>query len=127
MPQPYSVDLRERVLQACAEGQLKRSEIAARFRVSEAALYNWLRRARESGSCAPKPHAGGKRSEVDTVLLRRLVEEQNDRTLPEYTAAYAHETGRRFCPSHFSRLLKRLDLPRKKRLFTPASSRGKTL
>lgn len=127
MPQPYSMDLRERVLRACAEGQLRRSEIADRFEISEAALYNWLKRARETGSFAPKPHAGGKTSEVDTAVLRRLVEEQNDRTLPEYTAAYAEETGRRFCASHFSRLLKQLDLPRKKRVSMPASSSGKTL
>ncbi len=115
MPKPYSQDLRERVLAACDAGTLKRSEIAQQFNVCEAALYNWLRRRRESGSAAPKPHKGGLTSGLDETVLKEIVEANNDRTLEEYAALYFGRTGRRFHPSWLSRACTRLKLTRKKR------------
>jgi transposase/transposase-like protein len=50
MPQPYSGDLRERVVAAAASQT--QAEVAARFAVGESTVYKWCRRARESGSAA---------------------------------------------------------------------------
>ena len=59
MPQPYSADLRERVLIACERGDGPQVEIARRFQVCAATVSNWRRQAREEGRRQPKPHSGG--------------------------------------------------------------------
>jgi transposase-like protein len=41
MPRPYSTDLRERALRACARGRVTRARIAALFGVGETPLYRW--------------------------------------------------------------------------------------
>jgi len=43
MPQPYSPDLRERVLVACTRGDLPQVEIARRFQGCSATVSNWRR------------------------------------------------------------------------------------
>ena len=47
MPQPYSPDLRARVLVACERGDLPQVEIARRFQVCPATVSNWRRQERE--------------------------------------------------------------------------------
>ena len=116
MPQPYSGDLRERVV-AAATSQTQ-VEVAARFAVSESTVYKWCRRARETGSAAAKPHTGGGRPKVDaagTPVLLALVEERNDRTLAELAALYGQRTGAAVSIHAIWRALRRLDLRRKKK------------
>jgi transposase len=122
MPGAYSMDLRQRVITACEAGDRTRSEIAEQFQISKGTLYDWLRRWRAEQSVAPAAHAGGYASEVDAAVLRALVEDRNDRTLPEYAELYAERTGRRYSPSHLSRVLKELKLVRKQRRYAPRSS-----
>ena len=116
MPRPYSVDLRERVVAAAAHQT--QAAVAARFAVSESAVYKWCRRAREAGTVAPKPHSGGGTAKVDAsgaAVLRALVVERNERTLAELAAAYADRTGVRLSIPAVWRACKRLDLRRKKK------------
>jgi transposase len=116
------MDLRERVIAACEAGVLSRSKIAEQFQISEGSLYNWLRRWRALRSFAPVARRGGRGSEVDGVLLKSLVEAQNDRTLAEYAEVYEQQTGRRYHPSHLSRMLIRLGISRKRRRYAPRNS-----
>ena len=74
MPQPYSPDLRERVLVACERGDLPQVEIARRFQVCPATVSNWRRQEREEGRRAAKPHSGG-------VLSGRFHRQASDRLL----------------------------------------------
>jgi transposase len=67
----YSMDLRERVIAACDEEADTRAEVAGRFSVSESWVRRLLRRRREAGSIAPKPH-GGQRPAFDAEGLERL-------------------------------------------------------
>ena len=122
MPGAYSMDLRQRVVAACEAGEFTRSEIAQQFQISEGTLYDWLRRWRASHSFAPAAHSGGHVSALDSALLRQLVEEQSDRTLPEYARLYAERTGRLYSPSRLSRVLKELKLSRKGKRYAPQSS-----
>ncbi|WP_147021855.1 helix-turn-helix domain-containing protein, partial [Microvirga aerophila] len=69
MPQPYSPDMRERGLVACAWGDLPQVEIAHRFQVCPATVSNWRRQEREEGRRAPKPHSGGVPSRLDVAAL----------------------------------------------------------
>lgn len=116
MPQPYSVDLRERVVAAAVHQT--QAAVAARFAVSESTVYKWCRRARETGALAPKPHTGGGAGQLDAAgaaVLRALVAERNDRTLAELAMLYADRTGRRLSIYAVWRACKRLDLRRKKK------------
>lgn len=59
MARAYSLDLRERVAGAVAEGK-SCYEAAAQFSVSPSSAIKWSRRRRETGSVAAKP-VGGRR------------------------------------------------------------------
>ncbi len=124
MARAYSLDLRERVVAAAREEDLTRAEVAQRFGIGEATLYNWLRRWQDEGSLVPRRHGGGRRPSLDEggmQQLKMLVEEQNDRTLEEYRALLAEKTGGAMSTSALDRALTQLALPRKKRRFTPPS------
>jgi transposase len=85
MAEPYSQDLRERVVAAVDEGDT-REEAAERLGVSVRFVYDMLRLRRETGSLAPRPHAGGKASAVDETArakIRGLVAAKPDATLAE--------------------------------------------
>lgn len=83
---PYSMDLRQRVAQAVdrREGSLR--QLARRFCVGLSFVSRLLRRRRQAGTLAPKPHGGGQRPALDEqalLRLRQLLQEQPDATLQE--------------------------------------------
>lgn len=124
MPGPYSLDLRQRVLAACDEGRMKRREIAEVYNVGESTIYEWLKLRETTHSLAPKPHTGGRSSDLDAAVLDELVEAENDRTLAEYATAYAERTGRRYSISHLCRGLKLARLRRKKNAASQRAAPG---
>ena len=115
MPAPYSPDLRQRVLHACAMVEGSRVAIARRFQVSERIVYLWLRQEREEGRTAAKPHAGGLPSRFDAALVRTLHAAQPDVTLAECAARYQARTGQAISVSSVERLVQQLDLRRKRK------------
>jgi transposase len=86
MPQSYSGDLRERVIEAVEAGASRR-EAAERFEVSVASAVKWLQRWCENRSAAPKPR-GGSISPLEQFAteILTLVAEQPDLTLVEIVA-----------------------------------------
>ena len=115
MPSPYSADLRQRVLAACAAHDASRAELARRYRIGESTLYRWLEAEREEGRTAAKPHAGGPTSRFDSAVLRRLFDDQPDATLAEVAARYEAQTGVAISVSSVERLAQLLELRRKKK------------
>src|SRR4051812_30889191 len=98
MPQPYSADLRERVLVASEQGEGSQVAIARRFRVCPATVCNWIRQARHEGRRSPKPHRGGPAGmlgSTEHALLQALVAEINDARLDEYAERLFALTGTR--------------------------------
>jgi len=86
MPVPYSQDLRERVLAACARS-MKTKQIADLFGVSTSWVRRVKQRRREHGEVAPRPPEPAARySKIDRVRLRELVETHPDATLVELRA-----------------------------------------
>ena len=69
---PYSMDLRERVVAACDARDGTRAAIAARFSVSESWVRKVLRQRRDTGSIAPRPHGGGRAAAFDDEAAGRL-------------------------------------------------------
>src|SRR4249919_1099272 len=87
MPQSFSGELRERVIDAVEAGASRR-EAAEHFEVSVASAVKWLQRWRERKSAAPKPRGGSisPLEEFATEILA-LVAERPDLTLVETVAA----------------------------------------
>ncbi len=66
MPEPLSLDLRERIVAAYERGDMTRDQVAALFQVGRASVNRLVRRFRETGSVEPSPHGGGKRRKLTT-------------------------------------------------------------
>lgn len=121
----YSLDLRERAVAACDEGEETREEVAERFGVSTSFIRKLLRRRRETGSIAARPRSGGVPAALkagDLRQVRRLVEHQPDATLEELCDRLAKRTGTSVKGWTMCRAVGALGLRRKKSLCTPASA-----
>jgi transposase len=82
----YSLDLRERIVDALERGLGTRSEVATLFGVHESFVYKLLRQKRQRGDLAPLPHGGGadaKLNEDQLLLLADLVAKDPDATLEQ--------------------------------------------
>ena len=64
MVRPYSIDLRERVVAAVADGDTCRA-VAAQFGVSVASVVKWSQRFRATGSVAPGKMGGHVRPKLE--------------------------------------------------------------
>lgn len=85
----YGMEFREAVLRAVDGGKLTRREIALLFGVNDRWLRKLIQRRRETGSAAPKPHAGGPAPKIGPAgreRIRRFVAEHPDATLAEIAA-----------------------------------------
>ena len=82
----YSLDLRERIVDAVERGLGTRSEVASMFGVHESFVYKLLRQKRQRGDLAPLPHGGGaeaKLNEDQLLLLADIVAKSPDATLEQ--------------------------------------------
>jgi transposase len=86
MPTCYSVDLRQRVVEAVASGA-SRHEAAELFGIAVSTAIKWCQRWRDTHSVAPRPR-GGSTSPLDehTALILGLVKEEPDSTFMELVA-----------------------------------------
>jgi len=117
----YSQDLRERVVRACDSGEMSQPEVAEAFGVSLSFITKLLRRRSQTGSVAAKPHRGGRRPLLepdDHKCLKALVQEQPDATLAELCQRLHDRDAPKVSRPTLCRVLRKLDLPRKKRLCT---------
>ena len=90
MARPYSLDLRERVVAAIADGATCR-EVAALFDVAVSSVVKWSSRKRSTGSAAAKPMGGRRFHKLEGErdwLLSRLTEKP-DVTVRELAAELA--------------------------------------
>lgn len=89
MPKPYSLDLRERVIEAVVAGASRR-EAAEQYGLSPSVVVIWMQRWEATGSIAARPSGGSISPLEDHVeFLLDLVAEQPDLTLDEIVAAMA--------------------------------------
>lgn len=122
---PYSEDLRERVVAACAEGERSIGAVAAQFRVSVSFVHKLRRRQRATGSVAALPHRGGPAPLLDAAARAELaacVARQPDATLDELRGQLASGGAPAVGRTTVWQALQALDLRRKKRASTPPSA-----
>ena len=122
MGQPYSEDLRERVVGAI-EGGMSTGEAAKRFCVSKAAAGAWARLKRATGSVAParqgKPPGSVLDAHADFIF--DVIAAAPDTTLEEMADRLARERGLKVVYTAVWKFLDRRGLTHKKRPHTRAS------
>ena len=127
MARPYSMDLRERVVQAVEQDGLSRRQAADRFGIGIKTAIDWVRRFRETGSLAAKPMGGCRPKKIvgeyrDWLLERCQGQDFTLRGLVDELAARGlqvdYHTVWDFVHSE--------KLTYKKRRWSPASATGRT-
>ena len=125
----YSLDLRERIVEAVERKIAGNRKIAQWFRVHESFLYKLLRQKRERGDIAPLPHGGGARAKLSEDQLRQLPElvaATPDATLDEVREQIEKKARVTLSLSTVCRGLQALGLSRKKRPSLPAKPTPKS-
>lgn len=119
----YSVDLRERIVEAVLERRFSIREAADTFRVGHATVERYLRRFRERGELTPcRPPGRPNRVDSEQLgALKKQLEAQDELTLMEHCELWEEDTGMKLSYVTMHRLCKRLGISRKKRPFQPVS------
>lgn len=111
----YSMDLRERIIQAWENGKTQRW-IAETYAVNISTVKRYISRYRQTGSVAPsvqgrqKPIIG----EADRSAIERMVAQTPMATLAQYCEQWASQSGMPVSIQTMSRVLQRFGLGRKK-------------
>lgn len=113
----YSFDLRESLIKAYRDWDGSWEELAEQFGVSRSFFGKLLKQYRETGNLGPKPHGGGPARIVDKkdeIVIRKLIKQSNDDTLPELCEKFEEQTGKSISGPTLCRELKRMGITRKK-------------
>ncbi len=120
----YSVDLRQKIIDAHNQQEGSQRQLAKRFRVSLTFIENLLKRYRTDGTVEPRGHGGGrlaKLSPEQESVLATLVEEDNDATLVELCDRLEQRVSVGISRATMGRIVQKLKLTRKKKLCTQRS------
>ena len=109
MPQPYSEELRNRVMHAYEVEGMSQREVAQVFEISRTTLVYWIRLRRETGQLSPRAHGGGGVARVSRERVEEVLRELPDGTRGELCALYNRKVARseRVHVSSFYRALRR--------------------
>ena len=114
----YSLDLRQKIVTAYAQGNRSQRQIAQQFGVALSFIEKLLKQQRETGSIAPKVRTDQTPTKLNAEqlkVLEQLVEAQNDATLDELRYQLERKTGVLIGRSTVDRMLTKLKLTVKKK------------
>ncbi len=114
---PYSVDFREKIVNAYERGNSSIRKVATRFEVSKALVQRLLKQKHTQGHLRARPQGGSMKSELHgcSVQLAQMVEKHPDATLAEYCEYWGETQNQWLSPSTMCRALQREQLTLKKR------------
>ena len=113
----YSIDLRQKIIDAHSQQEGSQRQLAKRFRVSLSFVQNLLKRYRIDGTVEPRQHGGGQPAKLSLkqeAVLATLVEEDNDAILVELCDRLKQRAGVRISRATMGRIVQKLKLTRKK-------------
>lgn len=93
---PYSLDLRQKVVETYEAGGISQRKLAKNFRVTASFVQDLLKQKRELGTIAPKVRTEQTPTKLNAEqldVLRQLVEAQPDATLAEFRERLQQKTG----------------------------------
>lgn len=117
MPAAYSVDLRQRIIDAYEAKEGSQRQLAERFKVSLSFVRDLMRRYREQKTVKPKPHGGGaviKLGVEEQALIGEWIKQQPDLLLRELCERLEQERSIRVGISTLWRTLEQMNLSVKK-------------
>lgn len=117
MPKAYSLDLRQKIIDAYTGGGISQRGLAKQFGVAKSFIQKLLKQYRETGSIAPKvrvEQTPPKLNDEHRVILAEIVEANNDATLAELSDQVYDRTGIRVGTTTMHTTLKRMGLSVKK-------------
>lgn len=113
----YSVDLRQKVIDAYNQREGSQRQLAKRFGVSLTFIEKLLKRYRTDGTVEPRAHGGGQSAKLSLeqeAVLTTLIEEDNDAILVELCERLEQSVGVRVSRATMGRIVQKLKLTRKK-------------
>ncbi len=116
----YSLDLRQKVIDAYNQKEGSQRQLAKRFSVSLSFVQDLLKRYREDQTIEPRAHGGGaptKLNDEQRGVIRKLVEEENDAILVELCERLEQQSQVRVSRATMGRMLQKLGITRKKKSF----------
>lgn len=96
MPAAYSIDLRQRIINAYEAKEGSQRQLAKRFQVSLSFVKRLIRRYQDTGQVKPLPHGGGAIRLIkvsDLEEIQELVDEQPDALLRELCHRWHQKKG----------------------------------
>ena len=123
MPKPYSLDLRQKVIDAIELDGMKKSEASAVFGISRNTIDLWLKRKAATGRLAPAARSSLPRPRkiTDWEAFRRFAEQHRHHTQTEMAERWPGEMSQRT----ISRALQQINWTRKKRPTATVSETSK--
>lgn len=116
MPAAYSIDLRQRIINAYKAKEGSQRQLAKRFQVSLSCVKRLIRRYQQR-QVKPKSHGGGAIALIkvsDLGAIKEMVEEQPDALLRELCEGWEQKPGIKVSLSTMHRRLQELKLTIKK-------------
>lgn len=110
---PYSVDLRQKIIDVYQEGNVSQRQLARQFRVALSFIQKLIKQYKETGNIAPKvrtKQTPTKLTDEQLQLLKQLVAENPEATLQELREKLAAIAGVTISISTVHRMLRRIDL-----------------
>lgn len=117
MTAPLSNDLRERIVNAYEQKEGGYKKLAKIFKVGVCSVRRFVELKRTTNSISPKPHCSGpppKITREQTPLLKMIIAEKPDRTLPEIAIEWNKRNGTDVHRSSISRAILRAGITLKK-------------
>jgi transposase len=118
----YSIDLRQKIIDAYQREKISQSDLALRFGVSQSFVSKLVKQYRETGEVAPKPFRGGVKLTLqpkDLEILAELIENNNDASLEELCELLKEKTGIVISRATMGRMTKKLNFTWKKKTIHP--------
>jgi transposase len=118
----YSIDLRQKIIDASENELLSQRQIAKRFRVATSFVTKLLKQYRDTGQLEPKPRPGRPRklNETHVQFIQDRVEAKNDITLGELCTELQQQFEITVSEPTLCRVMQRLTLTRKKKALHPS-------
>lgn len=119
----YSLDFRQKVIETYENESISQRELAKRFRIATSSVTRFLKQYRQTGELAPKSRPGRPRrlNSEQLEVIETLITAQPDITLGELCEALKVQEGVTVSTSTMCRVMKYLNLTRKKKSLHPSA------
>lgn len=128
MANPLSKELREKIVSAYERGMGTIKEVAEIFDITSRTVAKYLQIHRETGDLTPKPLPGRPPilTEENLNVIKQIILLNKDGTLQDFRDAFENKTGIYVAISTIQNACEKLDIRRKKRVFTRKNKSGQT-